>query len=281
MHNTCYTLITGASEGLGKHLALECARRRRNLVLLALPGSGLYKLTDYIRKYHSVQVETIEKDLSTEKSCFELYVWLKEKGLHINCLINNAGIGGSFAFDEKDVHFYTRQIAVNVTAPTVLTRLLMADLRCYVPSHILNISSMAGFFALHNKQVYGATKSYLFSFSRSLRRELKDENVSVSVVCPGGMNTRWRLTMEHRMESGWLCRHSVMHPAAVARIALDGMLKNKEVIVPGTWNKVFLVWNKIFPGWLKNRLTRSQAKKLTPILSPLNKEPDKTASIAV
>jgi short-subunit dehydrogenase len=103
------------------------------------------------------------------------------------------------------------------------------------------------FFALHNKQVYGATKSYLFSFSRSLRRELKDDNVSVSVVCPGGMNTRWRLTMEHRMEAGWLCRHSVMHPAAVARIALDGMLKNKEVIVPAPGTKCSWCGIRSFP----------------------------------
>jgi short-subunit dehydrogenase len=281
MRKCYYTLVTGASEGLGKFLALECARREHNLVLVALPGSGLQRLVAYINKHYRVKVVCMEKDLSTEKSCFELYAALREMGIHINCLINNAGIGGSFGFDEKDSHFYAQQIGVNVTAPTVLTRLLVADLRRYAPSHILNISSMAGFFALPTKHVYGATKSYLLSFSRSLHRDLKEDNISVSVVCPGGIDTRWQLMMEHRMDSSWLCRQSIMHPAAVARIAIDGMLKNKEVIVPGIWNKVFLLWSKIFPGWLMNRLTRYQMKKLKPIITTLNDETDRTASIAV
>lgn len=281
MPDHCYTLITGASEGLGKFLALECARRQRNLVLVALPGSGLQKLAGYLKKQYSVEVACVEKDLSTEKNCLELCTELKQKGFRINGLINNAGIGGSFGFDEKDTHFYARQIAVNVTAPTLLTRLLLADLRRNAPSVILNVSSMAGFFALHNKQVYGATKSYLFSFSRSLRRELKEDGVSVSVLCPGGMDTRWQLMMEHRMNTNWLCRQSIMHPAAVARIAIDGLLKNKEMIVPGFWNKLFLVWNKIFPGWLTNHLTRYQMRKLKPIVTPVNDDTAMTSSIAV
>lgn len=276
MLNAYYTFITGASEGLGKFLALDCARRQRNLVLTALPGSGLRKLAAYITRHYGVQVVYIEKDLSTEKSCYEVVAAIREKGLCINCLINNAGIGGSFGFDEKDVPFYNRQIAVNVVAPTLLARLLVADLRRHAPSHILNISSLAGFFALPNKQVYGATKAYLFRFSKSLRTELKQDNIHVSVLCPGGMDTRWELLMEHRTRSNWLCRQSIMHPAKVASIAMESLLQNKAVIIPGAWNRVFLLWNRIFPGWLKNRLTRYQMRKLTPLLTPVPNEPAMT-----
>ncbi|NTS40001.1 SDR family NAD(P)-dependent oxidoreductase [Flavisolibacter sp. BT320] len=273
MANAYYTLITGASEGLGKFLALECARRRRNLVLSALPGSGLRKLAAYITGQYGVHVVYVEKDLSTEKSCYELVAAIREKGLAINCLVNNAGIGGSFGFDEKDVPFYHRQIGVNVVAPTILSRLLVADLRRHAPSHILNISSLAGFFALPNKQVYGATKAYLFRFSKSLRTELKQDNIHVSVLCPGGMDTRWELLLEHRMGANWLCRQSIMHPAKVAAIALDSMLQNKAVIVPGAWNRVFLLWNRIFPGWLKTHLVRYQTRKHSPLFAPVPAEP--------
>ncbi|HEV7332598.1 MAG TPA: SDR family NAD(P)-dependent oxidoreductase [Flavisolibacter sp.] len=273
MPSPCYTLITGASEGLGKFLALECASRQHNLVLTALPGSGLRKLSAYIQKQYGVNVMYTEKDLSTEKSCYDLVAGIRQKGISINCLINNAGIGGSFSFDEKDGHFYNRQIGVNVIAPTILSRLLVADLRRHAPAHILNISSIAGFFALPNKQVYSATKAYLFRFSKSLRTELKRDNIHVSVLCPGGMDTRWELLMEHRMHANWLCRQSIMHPAKVAAIALDSMLQNKAVIVPGVWNKVFLLWNRIFPGWLKHHLTRYQMRKLKPILTPVPNEP--------
>lgn len=281
MAEAYYTLITGASEGLGKFLALDCARRRLNLLLVALPGSGLRRLAAYIRKEYQVTVLYLEKDLSTEKSCFELYAAIREQGLAINCLINNAGLGGSAGFAEKDVHFYTRQIAVNVTAPTVLTRLLLADLRRHAPAHILNVGSIAGYFALPGKQVYSATKAYLLCFSRSLRKELHKDRISVSVVCPGGMDTRWELLLEHRIQSNWLCRQSIMHPAKVASLAVEGMLKKKELIVPGFWNKVFLFWNRIFPGWLKNRLTRYQMENQNPLVRPLTNEADLTESIAV
>ena len=276
MADNDYTLITGASEGLGKYLALECARRRRNLVLIALPGSGLHQLAAYIHNRYRVQVVDIEKDLSTEKNCFELYACVQQQSLRVNCLINNAGIGGSHRFEEKDVLFYSRQIAINITAPTLLTRLFLADLRRHAPAHVLFVSSLAGYLSLPSKQVYGATKSYLLRFSNNLRTELKAQGISVSVVCPGAMGTRWDLLLEQRLHSSWIFRQSVFTPAKVASLAIDGMLKDKAVVVPGFWNKVFLGCNQVLPGKLKERLTRYQIKKdksfFTPEQNPSKKK---------
>jgi short-subunit dehydrogenase len=135
------------------------------------------------------------------------------------------------------------------------------------PSYILNVSSLACFFDLPAKQVYTGTKSYLLKFSKCLRKELKEDGISVSVVCPGGMDTRWQLMMEHRLYHHWLSRQSILHPTRVAKIAIDGMLRRKEVIVPGALNKCFLVWNTIFPQWFTNYFTPERLKKLKPILS--------------
>jgi uncharacterized protein len=253
-----YALITGASEGLGKFLAIECAKKKMNLVLAALPGSGLKNLQQYIIKTFHVDALCIEVDLSEEKNCNELYQKVKDEGISISVLINNAGIGGTFPFDEKDGWYYSKVISLNVIAPTLLCRLFLPDLRKNAPSFIMNVSSLAGFFHLPNKQVYGGTKSYLLSFSKSLRRELKSENISVSVLCPGGMNTHWRLTMENRMMGTWVSRQSVMEPSDVAAIGIRQMLQKKEQIISGVWNHCFLFWNRLFPKKIKDRLVNHQ-----------------------
>jgi len=104
-------------------------------------------------------------------------------------LINNAGMGGYYWFNEKSVAFYQLQIALNVTAPTLLIKLFLDDLIKNGPSHILNVSSLSGFFSMPKKQVYAATKSYMRFFSLSLHHELKNSGVQMSVVCPGGIKS--------------------------------------------------------------------------------------------
>lgn len=278
MRNKTFTLITGASDGFGKALALECAGRNMNLVLIALPGSGLANLADYIKKDFGVDVLYFEHDLSKREECYLLLNEINSHQLAINMLINNAGIGGTHFFDERDVEFYYKQIELNVAAPTLITRLFLENLKRNCPSHILNVSSLAGIFNLPKKQVYGGTKSYLISFSKSLRAELLSKNINVSVVCPGGMNTNAALTVANFCEKG-LSRWSIMNPEEVAKITIKKMLKKKEVIVPGFWNHFFLFLGSLLPKFISNWITRVAMKKrkvfYTPILPSIN--PLKTA----
>lgn len=255
-----YTLITGASEGFGKALALECARRKMNLILVALPGEELAQLGNYIENEFDVNVICLAHDLTQQQECLQLHNEIEEKGLAVNMLINNAGIGGTHLFKERDTAFYERQIGLNVTAPTLLTHLLLDDLKRNNPSHILNVSSLAGFFFLPNKQVYGGTKSYLLSFSKSLRLELKDANVFVSTVCPGGMNTTLALTLQNMNLSG-IGRWSVMNPEDAALITIKQMLQKKKVIIPGYWNHIFLALNKLLPESFKEWLMLLSLKR--------------------
>ncbi len=260
MRNNYYTLITGASEGFGKALAIECAGRNMNLILVALPGSGLNNLAGYIEINYGVHVLFFEHNLCIREECYRVFDEVKEKGITVNVLINNAGMGGTHFFDERDAEYYSRQIELNVVAPTLLTHLFLNTLEHNTPSYILNVSSLAGLFSLPLKQVYGGTKSYLVNFSKSLHRELKSKNVFVSVICPGGMNTTLKLILQHRRQSG-ISRWSVMNPDKVAGIAIDGMLKRKEMIIPGFWNKVFLLLDKLIPKQLKEIITERQMVK--------------------
>ena len=160
MRNNYYTLITGASEGFGKALAIECASRNMNLILVALPGSGLNNLAGYIEKNYDVHVLFFEHNLCNKEECYRIFDEVNEKGIIVNVLINNAGMGGTHFFDERDAEYYNRQIELNVTAPTLLTHLFLNTLEHNTPSYILNVSSLAGLFSLPLKQVYGGTKSY-------------------------------------------------------------------------------------------------------------------------
>ncbi len=255
-----YTLITGASQGFGKAMALEFAQRDMNIVLVALPNSGLPQLTEFIKKNLNVSVHFLELDLSKTESCYSILDYIEKHQLQIKYLVNNAGILSRGFFEDLNDQFILKQIEVNVTAPTLLIKLLLDNLKKNAPSSILNISSMAAFFALPKKQVYGGTKAYLTSFSKSLAKELKKDNISVTTICPGGLNTTTRLCYQNRI-LGWISRESVLNPEDAAKIAIDGMLHKKSVIVPGFVNKCLMLLDKLLPEFIQDKLTNREINK--------------------
>lgn len=255
MKNKTYTLITGASEGFGRALAMECASRKMNLILVALADSKLHSLAETLIQKYAIDVMAIEKDLSVEENCVKLYEEVEAMNLSVNMLINNVGISSTMFFSEGSIEFYQKQVKLNVVATTLLTSLFLDMLKKNKPSHILNVGSLSCFFYLAKKQVYGATKSYIYSFSKSLRGELSDEGVNVSVICPGGMNTNATIIKTNKANN-WLARQSIMNPEDVAPIAIKGLLNGKEIIVPGRMNKMFLWIDKLLPSvlikWIAN-----------------------------
>lgn len=279
MNNNLYTLITGASEGFGRALALECACRGMNLVLVALPGAELYNLSQFIQRNFTVKVIAIEKDISIAENCVQLFKNVSELNLKVNILINNAGIGNTHLFCDGSIAFYQKQVQLNVMATILLTRLFLDSLEKNGPSYILNVGSLCSFFFLAKKQVYGATKSFIYFFSKSLRNELAGSNVHVSVICPGGMNTNLSVTMLNKKMS-WLSQLAVMNPENVAPIAIDGLLKQKEVIIPGRVNKLFLLLNTVIPAYLKKMIANHQMKPLNS-MHPANNRTFLQPSIAV
>jgi len=256
-----YTLITGGSKGLGRAMALELAQRGMNLVLVALPNSNLEALSEFIRNNFNVKVFFLELDLSDTSNYFIISDFIKNNDIKLKYLINNAGILSRGFFNDLDGQFILNQINVNVLAPTLLTKLLLNNLKQNAPSSILNISSMAGFFALPKKQVYGGTKSYLLSFSKSLRKELKDDRISVTIVCPGPLNTTSKLCYQNRVVN-WIARESVFNPEVVAKRSIDAMLKRKKLIIPGFINNCLMLVDKILPEFIQDKLTKGVIKKL-------------------
>ena len=258
---TYFALITGASKGFGKAMTLELAKRGMNLVLIALPKSGLKELSKFIEVNFNIKVFYLETDLSKKDSYYEIYDFIERNHIRLKYLINNAGILSRGRLDDLDDQFIIDQIEVNVLAPTVLIKLLLPNLKESAPAGILNVSSLAGFFSLPKKQVYGGTKAYLLSFSKSLRKELKKDKISLSTVCPGGLNTSTKLCYQNRI-LGFMARNSTLTPELAAKIAINGLINGRKLMIPGFINKCFRVLKFFLPEFIEDKLTSREINKM-------------------
>ena len=233
-----YTLITGAGAGIGKALAMECASRKMNLLIVSLPGEELETTVDEIKTKYKTECHGFGIDLSRPESFCKVYQWVTENNFHINILINNVGVGSKGDFEHTKTFFYEKQLQLNIHAATMLTHLFLTELKANAPSHIMNTGSMGGFFIIPGKTVYSASKAYIYFFSRSLRLELKQHNVIVSVLCPGGTDSNEN-TIAINKELKGIAKRSILMPEHVAKEAIDKMLKGKARIIPGTINKIY------------------------------------------
>lgn len=244
-----YTLITGASSGIGKALALECASKGMNILLVALPGKELNALENRIRRIFNVRCYGFGVDLAAHCSSSAVHSWVKENDYKVNVLINNVGVGSKGAFEQLSPDFYYTQIHLNVMTTCMMTRLFIDDLKANTPSHILNVGSLGGFFMLPNKIVYSATKAFVYAFSQGLRMELACSGVTVSVLCPGGTDTNEKTTAINKDLKG-LAKISILQPHEVAAEAIDKMLKGKARIIPGFLNKFSYHLSRIVPEFV-------------------------------
>ncbi|TFF35796.1 SDR family NAD(P)-dependent oxidoreductase [Mucilaginibacter psychrotolerans] len=252
-------IVTGASEGLGKSFAIELARRNYNLVLISLPGSGLPQLASYLRKNFNIRVDEIETDLTNAESYPGIFNHLGLKSITAHMLINNAGLGNWSWFEDKGTAFYKKQIELNVITPVLLTRLFLEQANTDTTSYILNVGSLGGLFVVPKKQVYGATKSFIRYFTKCLQLELSGSKVRISLLSPGGINTKPELLVMNNRLKG-LSKATIMEAEDVARIAIDGLLKGKKEIIPGLMNRFLVVLNGLLPAFAKEAIIRSRLK---------------------
>jgi hypothetical protein len=239
-----YTVITGASMGLGKEFATECARRGRNLVLVALPGQQLAALCGELELKYGIHAVARECDLTDEAVLNRLVENLLDR-YSIDQLINNAGIGGTVRFEDSTPEYLDRIIHLNIRATTILTRLLLPELSRHKKSLILNVASVAAFGPLPFKTIYPASKAFIYSFSRSLRNELRRSGVRVVVLTPGPIMTNPDVA-RRILKQGFLGRLGLLTAYRISQLALNGAARGKEVIVPGLMNR----FNRFLIRWI-------------------------------
>jgi short-subunit dehydrogenase len=256
MKSNMFTLITGASGGIGHDLALLAASDGRNLVLAARSADKLNQLAETIRKNNKSEVIIIDVDLSTEAGVNKLISDITSKNIQLDVLINNAGFGDFGDFAKADLGKSMDMIHLNISALTQITHFALQGMLKSGTGEIMNVASTAAFMPGPGMAVYYASKAYVLSFSEGLTRELKGSGVTVTTLCPGPTDTGFAATAG----LGKSLMHRMLPPQTSMQVAKAGykaMLKGKAIEIPGFMNKLSTLTPRFTPRSLVRNLIYS------------------------
>lgn len=258
MMNDKFALVTGASQGLGRAFATELAARGIHVLMTALPGENLDSFSASLSARYGVFTDYLECDLTDITEITRLTDWAKTYPLYL--LINNAGLGGTAAFESVGSALINNIILVNVRATAMITHQLLTTLRAQGSAWILNVSSMASFSPIGYKTVYPASKVFVQHFSRGLFQELRGSGVFVSVVHPGPMRTNPDCRMRIRQQ-GILGKIGLITPEALAHRAITRLFKKDSLILVGWMNKINWLLMVTVPVWIRLPLITQVVKR--------------------
>lgn len=252
-------MVTGASRGLGKDIALELARQGIPTILVGTNERVRAVCDEIVTTWH-VRSECYITDLTKRENVLKM-------AEAINCqfevfmLINNAGVGGTHGFEDASVEYIENIIDLNVRCTALLTHQMLPNLKRQPKSYILNVGSMAAHTPTGFKTVYPASKSFVLFFSLGLREELKGTPVSVSVASPGAMATNAEVT-ERILKQGFLGKFTLKSTEAIARKCVRQTLRRKRLIVI---NPISYWLSSLVPNVLKtpilSRIVRREIEK--------------------
>ncbi len=250
-------LITGAAGGFGQELTRQLLEAGSRLILTDIDKTILKERAEAIQK----EVKTgdilalLEMNLSEREGCETLYQQVKDLGIEIDILINNAGIGLFGRMDEVPAEIWESLMQVNLLAPMRLSSLFAADMIRRRQGHIVNISSTAGWVAPAGMAHYSASKFGLRGFSEGLFNEVKIYNVKVTAVYPFYSRTpilqcEQYGTLAKEKENEELPDYIITDPAKVIGKTIQAIIDNKREVCPDGMGKSISVIKRFFPQLL-------------------------------
>lgn len=245
METKKYTLITGASKGIGYELAKLFAKDNKKLFIVSRKEKDLLDIrNEFISKYN-IEVLYLAVDLSTEEGINELLKKLEEENIIVDNLINNAGIGSFGYFDEIEEKKDLELINLNIKAPTMLIKKILPQMKKRKEGGILNIASTAAFVGGPKMSTYYSSKAYMLTLSEAIYEEGKEFNIKVSCLCPGPVKTNFQ--KEAGIVKSEKAKKYLMDADIVAKQGYEGFKKNKAIIIPGFNNKMMVIGTKLLP----------------------------------
>lgn len=234
MNNKATVLISGASSGIGYELAKVFAFHKYNLILVSRNAEKLAEISEELTQKYNIRVDIIAQDLSKPGAAKIIFDTVVEMELSADILINNAGSGKIGLFHEMEIERDLEMMQLNMVSLTEMTKFFSREMIKKNKGKILNVASTGSFAPGPFTAVYYATKAYVLSLSEALYKELKPYNITVTALCPGATRTNFAKNAGKKDVPG------AMEPSIVAKIAYNGLINNKRVVIPGIANKMLI-----------------------------------------
>jgi short-subunit dehydrogenase len=252
-----WAVVTGASSGIGKALAVELAAGGANIVLTARRRDRLEKLAHELSTKYGIRAETCTADLAQKSGPEEIFAFTKGKGIDVELLLNNAGFGVYGDFAGMDVARILGMVQVNVAAVAHLTHLFLPSMIARKRGDILIVGSTASFQGVPYLGIYGATKGFDLLFAGALAEEVRPFGVRVCALCPGTTKSEFHELAGIPDRKG----RRVETAEKVARTGLRALANGKSYVISGGGNYLGAYIQRFLPRRL---VTRTVARMYGP-----------------
>jgi uncharacterized protein len=243
-----WVLVTGASSGFGEEFARQYAAQGRALVLVARRIDKLQTLATELREGYRVDVIVEQVDLSNVAAVIQLHQRLRERGIAIDILINNAGHGLQGTFVDSTLDAALAMLQLDVVSLTAITHVFAQDMRTRGRGEILLVASMLAYQGVEKFAVYAAAKAYVLRLGEALHRELKGDGITVTVLAPGMSDTGFATAAQQKITPA--LKLLMMQPAPVVRAGIRALQAGRISVVPGWANQASVMFTRATPRWL-------------------------------
>ena len=243
-----WVLITGASSGFGEEFARQYAAQGHSLVLVARRLDRLQTLAETLRRQYRIDVVVEPADLSDIEAITKLHRRLRERGISIEILINNAGHGQQGPFVDSPLKATLAMVQLDVASLTAVTHVFAQDMRARGRGKILLVASLLAYQGVQNFAVYAAAKAYVLRLGEALHRELKLDGITVTTLCPGMSDTGFASAAQQKITPA--LKLLMMRPAPVVRTGIRALHNGRISVVPGWANKALVILTWATPRWL-------------------------------
>lgn len=248
LKTSTWVLITGASSGFGEEFARQYAKQGHALVLVARRLDRLQALAETLRQEYRVEVVVEQVDLSDLGTIVRLQERLRERGIAIDILINNAGHGLQGPFVDAPLGAALSMVNLDIASLTAVTHVFAQDMRKRGRGKILLVASLLAHLGVENFAVYSAAKAYVLRLGEALHRELKSDGITVTTLSPGLSDTGFAKAAQMKVTP--VLRLLMMQPAPVVRVGIRSLDAGRMSVVPGLPNKVMAMFIWGTPRWL-------------------------------
>ena len=258
MSNIRYTLVTGASTGIGYELSKLFAKDKHNLILVSRNKNKLQSVKNELLKYN-IDIKILALDLESSEDIQSLFNYIEINKLAVNILINNAGIGTFGDFNDIEWSKEEALIDINIKALTQLTKYFLPKIIDYKNGGVLNVASTAAFCSGPRMAAYYASKAYVLNLTEAIYEEYKGNGINISCLCPGPVKTSFQ--GKAGIKKSEAAKKYLMDAEEVAKICYKDFNRGRLIIIPGMKNKLLVMGNKLLPRSISRKIILKTNRK--------------------